>query len=800
MYKSALRNRKTPLSCSQIVAFVSTTVKIWQLLIVTPTLDTYPIGVYDVLYKYKKVGVSLKTEIYNIVGMHCAACSSAIERVTRKINGVDLSEVNLPMNRLTITYDESLVTPEMIIKKIKKAGFDAHLKDEKEETIAVDTTTQLKKEKVNLIASIILSAILLYVSMGQMLFSNLPLPDIFSMNTHPVNFAILQMLLCISVIILESRFFFSGFTSLAHGNPNMDTLVAISSSTSFLYSLVMTFLISDNMHAVHSLYYESAAIVLALVSVGKYLEGRNKEKTKSSIERLMKLTPDTAILVDDNGQWEVPTSHLKVGDTVLVQAGQSVPLDGIVRKGNGSINEAMLTGESLPVEKTIDSEVIGGSISVNGALYIQITKQGEDTTLAKIVKFVEDAQGKKAPISKLADKVAGVFVPIVICIALASSILWLVMGYDLPFALTIFTSILVIACPCSMGLATPTSIIVGTGLGATNGILIRSGEALETTHKVSVAIFDKTGTITEGKPVVTDIHSIQMNDDELLSLVIPAEKLSNHPLAKAICEEEGKRNLTFANEITHFENLDGLGIVATTSNHDTILVGNTKLMEQYEIALSHIEYETLSTQGKTVMFAAKNNILEGYIAVADPVKEHAKHAIQDLKAMHVKTVMLTGDNALTAQYIGAQVGVDEIISDVLPTEKAEVVKRYQDDSHTVMMIGDGINDAPALVQSDIGCAIGNGSDIAIDSAEIVLIKNNLLDVAKSIHLSRATIKNIKENLFWAFCYNCLCIPIAAGILYLPFGLLLSPMIGGFAMSMSSLFVVGNALRLKRVKL
>ncbi len=748
----------------------------------------------------------MKTEIYNIIGMHCAACSSAIERVTRKINGVSVSEVNLPMNRLTITYDETLVTPEMIMNKIKKAGFSAHPQAEAKEIPVENTSDKLKREKINLIISVVLSALLLYVSMGQMLFSSIPIPDIFSMNTHPVNFAILQMLLCIGVMILESRFFFSGFTSLARGNPNMDTLVAISSSTSFLYSLVMTLLITDNMHAVHSLYYESAAIVLALVSVGKYLEGHNKEKTKSSIEKLMKLTPDTAILVDENGQWEVPTSHLKVGNTVLVQAGQSVPLDGIVTKGAGSINEAMLTGESLPVEKTEGSEVIGGSISVNGALYIEITHQGEDTTLAKIVKFVEDAQGKKAPISKLADKVAGVFVPIVICIALLSAILWVILGAEFAFALKIFTSILVIACPCSMGLATPTSIIVGTGLGANNGILIRSGEALETTHKVSVAIFDKTGTITEGKPVVTDIYSSSMSENALLSLVIPAEKLSNHPLAKAICEEESKRVLSITDNVDTFENLNGLGILATlngstpTAEQHTLAIGNAKLMKQQNINIASTDFETLSNQGKTVMFIAKDSELLGYIAVADPVKEHAKEAIAQLKAMHVKTVMLTGDNALTAQYIGTQVGVDEIISDVLPTEKAEVVKRYQDEKHAVIMVGDGINDAPALVQADIGCAIGNGSDIAIDSAEIVLIKNSLLDVPKAIHLSRATIKNIKENLFWAFCYNCLCIPIAAGILYVPFGILLSPMIGGFAMSMSSLFVVGNALRLKRIKL
>lgn len=757
-------------------------------------------GVYTFSIMILKGEIFLKTEIYNIEGMHCAACSSAIERVTRKIQGVSTSEVNLPMNRLTITYDEEFVTPDMIMTKVKKAGFTARPQGQTKEVETEDDSSKLKKEKLQLIFSIILSAVLLYVSMGQMLFNNLPIPDLFSMDTHPTNFAILQMLLCIGVIMLESRFFVSGFTSLIHLNPNMDTLVAISSSTSFIYSLVMTLLIADNAHAVHSLYYESAAIVLALVSVGKYLEGRNKEKTKSSIEKLMKLTPDTAILVDENGQWEVPTSHLKVGDMVLVQAGQSVPLDGMVVKGTGSINESMLTGESLPVEKAEGSEAIGGSISVSGALYIEITKQGEDTTLAKIVKFVEDAQGKKAPISKLADKVAGVFVPIVIGIALVTAGIWIYFGYDFAFALTIFTSILVIACPCSMGLATPTSIIVGTGLGATNGILIRSGEALETTHKVSVAIFDKTGTITEGKPEVTDIYTMKMSHDDLLSLVIPAEKLSNHPLAKAICEEESKRSLHITTEFANFDNLDGLGILATTSDNKLLAIGNGKLMSQQNIEVSNTAFEVLSNQGKTVIFVSLDSELLGYIAVADPVKPQAKRAISELKDMNIKTVMLTGDNALTAEYIGTQVGIDEIISDVLPTGKAEVVQSYQDEKHTVMMIGDGINDAPALVQSDIGCAIGNGSDIAIDAAEIVLIKNNLLDIPKSIHLSRATIKNIKENLFWAFCYNCLCIPIAAGILYLPFNILLSPMIGGFAMSMSSLFVVGNALRLKRVKL
>lgn len=495
----------------------------------------------------------MKNEVYDISGMHCAACSSAIERVTRKINGVQSSEVNLPMNRLNITYDEALVNEEIICNKIKKAGFSATLKDDHKEIKNEDKLNDdTKQEKINLICSIILSIILMYISMGQMLFENLPIIDLFSMNVHPVNFAIIQMVITMLVMFLERRFFISGFTSLVHKNPNMDTLVAISASTSFIYSFVMTLTIDSNIHAVHSLYYESAAMVLALVSVGKYLESRNKEKTKSSIDKLIKLTPSTAILVDDNGQWEVHTEMLKVNDVILVQAGQSVPLDGIVIKGSGSANESMLTGESMPVRKQENSEVIGGSLCINGALYVRVTKVGEDTTLAKIVKFVEDAQGKKAPIAKVADKVAGVFVPIVISIALVASIVWLMLGSEFSFALTIFTSILVIACPCSLGLATPTSIIVGTGLGANNGILIRNGEALENMHKVNVAIFDKTGTITSGSPIVSDIYCKNMSDNEFLELVISIEKLSNHPLAKAICEEESKRNLSVKSYDKHF--------------------------------------------------------------------------------------------------------------------------------------------------------------------------------------------------------------------------------------------------------
>lgn len=746
----------------------------------------------------------MREEVYDIGGMHCGACSSAIERVTRKLSGVEHSDVNLPMNRLTIAYDETQTTPEMIIGKIEKAGFTARLhsadntigqRNEEEDAMKV-----IRQEKAELIVSICFAGVLLFLSMGQMLFPQMPIPDILSMKTHPVNFAMLQMLLSIPVLFLGKRFFISGFRSLFNGNPNMDTLVALSASASFIYSLVMTFLITDMPHAVHSLYFESAAVVVALVSVGKYMEAKNKEKTKSAITRLMSLSPDTANLIDENGQWEVPTTMIKVGDTILVKPGGRIPLDGIITGGSGSVNEAMITGESLPIEKAPGSEVIGGSVSIDGALYVKVTRIGEDTTLAKIIKFVEDAQGKKAPIANLADKVAGVFVPIVMAIALIASIVWLLSGAEFSFALKIFTTVLVIACPCAMGLATPTAIIVGTGVGASKGILIRNGEALEITHKVSVVIFDKTGTITEGKVSVTDV--IGADEKRILQKAEALEQLSSHPLSKAICEAAARKEVQTQAGIQDFQNFSGKGLSGTDADGNRILAGNTLLMKENGISTDRFQSDIakLQSEGKTVILIAENGILLGLIAAADTVKPDAKEAIDALKTMGIHTVLLTGDNQAAAQTIGKEVGVDEIIAEVLPTEKADVVKRFQSASKTVMMVGDGINDAPALAQADIGCAIGNGSDIAIDSAQIILMRNELTNVPSAIRLSKWTIQNIKENLFWAFCYNTLGIPIAAGVLYPAFGILLSPMIGGLAMSLSSLFVVGNALRLKRKKL
>ncbi len=748
----------------------------------------------------------MKEEVYDIGGMHCAACSSAVERVTRKLEGVQSSDVNLPMNRMTIVYDENKQSPEDIISKIEKAGFTAELKLNKNNSPArkADDSSEkaLHSERRSLIAAVVFSVLLLYFSMGTMLFPQLPLPEILSAHSHPVNFALVQLLLTIPILYIGKRFFISGFNSLVHWNPNMDTLVAVSCTASFVYSLTTVFLLTDNPHMIHGLYFESAAIVITLVLLGKHLEANSQEKTKGAITKLMELTPETAILIREDMQWEVPTETLKVGDLVLVKSGAKVPLDGLVVKGEGSVNEAMLTGESMPVEKTAGNEAIGGSILVSGALFIEISRVEEDTTLSKIIKFIEDAQGKKAPISKVADKVAGIFVPIVMAIAVIALVVWLLAGAEFSFALKIFTAVLVIACPCAMGLATPTAIIVGTGLGASKGILIRSGEALETTHLTSVVVLDKTGTVTQGTPRVTELISFDLSEDELLSLVSAAESLSEHPLAKAIVEEASLRTLSKGPSVSSFENLPGQGIKAVLDDGKILYVGNLKLMDSAGISVKEYEASVsrLSAQGQTPLLVAFDGRTQGLISVADTIKESSPKAVAKLREMGIKTVLLTGDNAAAANYVGKLVGVDEVIAEVLPGDKAAIIERLEKDGNTVMMVGDGINDAPALAQADIGCAIGNGSDIAIEAADLVLMRNDLTELASAIRLSRLTIRNIKQNLFWAFCYNTLGIPIAAGVLYPSFGLLLSPIIGALAMSLSSIFVVTNALRLKGKKI
>ena len=749
----------------------------------------------------------MKEGKYDITGMHCAACSASVERVTRRLPGVERSDVNLTTGIMTICYDESQVTEEQIVAKVEKAGFGCALHAEKKEKTAEVVRSEeeavLRQKKRELIAAAIFSVALLYVSMGQMLpfgLPDLPLPDLFSMHTHPMNYAVLQLLLTVPVLYCGRNFFISGFKALAHGNPNMDSLVAIGSACSFAYSVAMTFLITDDPHGhVHNLYYESAAVVLTLVSLGKFLESRNMQKTKGAITALMRLSPDTAVLAESGR--EVPTESLKSGDLVLVKPGARVPVDGTVERGESSVNEAMLTGESLPVEKTVGSEVIGGSVNENGVLYVRVTRTGQDTTLARIIRFVEDAQGKKAPISKTADKVAGVFVPTVITIAVLAAVIWAVAGQPFSFVLRVFTSVLVIACPCALGLATPTAIMVGTGLGARHGILIRSGEILEITHSVDTVVLDKTGTVTEGTPAVTEIIPYRGSENDLLQTAAAIEAVSAHPLASAITAYAAEKGITSPEKPEQFENLSGRGLRALLGGKN-VLAGNRRLLEEQGVDVSPLSEsaQRLSSQGQTPMFFAADGKLLGLISVADPVKPTSAAAIQSIKQQGIRVVLLTGDNHAAADHIGSLVGADEVIAEVLPEEKAGVIQKLQAQGRKVMMVGDGINDAPALTAATVGCAIGSGSDIAIESADIVLMRSDLQDVPRALRLSALTLRDIKQNLFWAFCYNTVGIPVAAGVLTLFGGPLLSPMFAGAAMSLSSVCVVGNALRLGRAKL
>ncbi|MCQ4991255.1 heavy metal translocating P-type ATPase [[Clostridium] symbiosum] len=760
----------------------------------------------------------MKTEIYNIDGMSCAACSSAVERVTRHLEGVQESNVNLTTAKMTITYDEAMVTQEMIEEKVDKAGFKAMLVPDEQDRMAEEEETFARQEEAlkagrkRLIVAICFAVPLLYISMGHMVPFPMPVPDIIDMHASPLNFALIQMILTVPVLICGKKFYLVGLRALFKGNPNMDSLVAIGTGSAFIYSLVMTFKAFSDPMAVHSLYYESAAVVVTLVMLGKYMEGRSKGKTSEAIRKLMELAPDTAILYENGEEREVETSSVKAGDHILIKPGNRIPLDGTIVKGSSSVDESMLTGESIPVEKSVGDSLIGGSMNYNGAMEAEVTHVGGDTTLARIVKMMEDAQGRKAPISKLADRVAGVFVPAVMGIAIAAALLWLVAGgKDMAFVLTIFVAVLVIACPCALGLATPTAIMVGTGVGASHGILIKSGEALEIGHKVDTVVLDKTGTITEGKPKVTDIFAEQgWKQSELLRVAASCEQMSEHPLGEAIVAEAREKSLSLARP-EEFESITGSGIKAVLEGHE-IRIGNIRMLEalavsgetqsggQSDISALTNQAGIYAEQGKTPMFILVDGIMAGIICVADTIKESSIHAIDKLKSLGLEVYMLTGDNRKTAEYIAHEAHIDNVIAEVLPGDKAGTVADLQSQGKTVMMVGDGINDAPALVQADVGTAIGSGSDIALESGDIVLMKSDLMDVYRAVKLSRATIRNIKQNLFWAFFYNSLGIPVAAGVLYLFGGPLLSPMLGGFAMSLSSVCVVSNALRLKGLKL
>ena len=750
------------------------------------------------------------TEKYKIDGMTCAACSSSVERVTRKLEGVKESNVNLTTGLMTITYDDTLANPDKIVAKVTKAGFGAepYVEKSKKERVLEeeDAAEEAKKIKRRLITNIVLAIPLLYISMGHMMPFPMPLPRFLDMEHSPLNYALIQLILTACILYNGRNFYLVGFRTLFKGHPNMDSLVAIGTGSAFLYSLVMTIRIPSDMMAVHNLYYESAAIVVTLVMVGKYMESRSKGKTKEAIKKLMDLAPDKAVVLRNGDQKEVPIEEVSQGEYILIKPGSRIPLDGIVIEGLTTVDESMLTGESIPVEKAVGDEVIGGSVNYQGSVTAQVTRVGADTTLSKIVKMMEDAQGKKAPISKLADTVAGYFVPAVMAIAVIAAIIWLLLGHDLSFVLTIFVSVLVIACPCALGLATPTAIMVGTGLGANHGILIKSGEALELSHKADAVVLDKTGTVTEGQPKVISILSKSMSEDEFLRIAASCEQVSEHPLGAAIVEEAKERNLALE-KTEEFQSITGQGVRAVLSGK-VYYIGNKKLCEEQHISLRAYEEESgkIADKGQTPMFLSeqkeKDRDIEmlGIISVADPVKATSKEAISKMQHEGIKVYMLTGDNKRTAAYIGQQVGVDAVIAEVLPGDKASEVERLQKEGKCVMMVGDGINDAPALVQADIGVAVGSGSDIALDSSDIVLMKSDLRDVEKTIRLSRATIRNIKQNLFWAFFYNTCGLFLAAGILYAVSGTLLSPMIAGLAMSLSSVSVVGNALRLRSLNL
>lgn len=750
---------------------------------------------------YKAV-TNTKQKNYVIEGMTCASCAQTIEKAVGKLAAVQMVNVNLATEKMSIEYDPDQLVLADVTKAVEEVGYTAH--EEVETGDEVDRTRKKKAQHIKDMwqrfwISALFTVPLLYISMGHML--GMPLPEFIDPMANAVTFALAQLVLTIPVIILGREFFKVGFKALVKGHPNMDSLVALGTSAAFLYSLISTVAIGmGNTHLAMDLYYESAAVILTLITLGKYFEALSKGKTSEAIKKLMGLAPKQARIMRNGQEVDVAIDEVQVNDLIIVKPGEKMPVDGIVVEGNTSVDEAMLTGESIPVEKTAGDAVIGASINQNGTIKYKATKVGKDTALSQIIKLVEDAQGSKAPIAKLADIISGYFVPIVIVLAVISGLAWYIAGESGVFALTIAISVLVIACPCALGLATPTAIMVGTGKGAEHGVLIKSGGALEKTHKIQTIIFDKTGTITEGKPEVTDIVAVNgMSEKELLILAASAERGSEHPLGEAIVHGAEKKDLSLFKTQT-FNALPGHGIEVTIENQ-SLLLGNKKLMIDHGISIDTVETvsDTLAGEGKTPMYIAKDDQIVGIIAVADTVKANSLKAIEKLHKMGLEVAMITGDNKRTAQAIAKQVGIDRVLSEVLPEEKANEVKKLQAEGKIVAMVGDGINDAPALAQADIGIAIGSGTDVAMESADIVLMRSDLMDVSTAVELSKATIKNIKENLFWAFGYNVLGIPIAMGLLHVFGGPLLNPMLAGAAMSFSSVSVLINALRLKRFK-
>ena len=755
----------------------------------------------------------MKTEKFDVTGMTCASCVAHVEKSVSKLEGVKTVNVNLLTNSMTVNFDDDKLKIDSIEKSVESAGYEAHLRELATNSGTSSTTkidfVQLEQDEMKMRWWVSLAFLipLLYISMGHML--GLPLPHFFHGNENALVFAFTQFLLTLPIVFVNKKYFINGFKTLFKAAPNMDSLIAIGSSAAIIYGIFAIFRIGyalghADMETVNQfsqdLYFESGATILTLITLGKFLEAKSKSRTSDAITRLMDLAPKTATVMRDNQEIEIPVEQVLVGDIVIIRPGQAVPVDGTVESGNSSVDESALTGESIPVFKQKDDTVLSASINKSGFFTIRATKVGNDTTLSQIIQLVEDASSSKAPISKLADKISSIFVPVVIGIAVLSTLVWMLAGYPFDFALSIGIAVLVISCPCALGLATPVAIMVGTGKGAEHGILIKSAESLEMAHKIDTVVLDKTGTITEGKPRVTDIFKVEsITENQLLELAASLEKPSEHPLSEAIIMEAEKRELKIQ-AVENFQAISGQGIEAIMDGK-TFLAGNLKLMTDRKVNLHEFTElsDKMANEGKTPLFVANEKEVLGIIAVADILKPTSKEAIEQFKAMGMDVVMLTGDHAKTAAAIQLQLGISSVVAEVMPQDKDKEVAKLQAAGRTVAMVGDGINDAPALMRSNLGIAIGAGTDIAIESADVVLMRSDLLDAVTTLRLSKAVMVNIKQNLFWAFFYNIIGIPLAAGVFYGVLGWKLNPMFAAAAMSFSSVTVVLNALRLLRFK-
>ena len=754
----------------------------------------------------------MKKEKYTVTGMTCSACSSRVEKAVSSLKGMEKASVNLLTNSMQVEYDDSILSSTDIENAVVNAGYGIGGSDATSSSAKSEKNNEKDEMLHRLVYSFVFLLFLMSISMSLMIAkTGFPIPqwfqNIFWGNENAITFAFAQFLIVLPILYLNRIYYIRGYKNLFHLSPNMDTLIAVGSSASMFYGIFALFRMSwglghGNMDLVGTysmdLYFESAGMIVTLITLGKYLESRSKKKTSKAIEKLVALAPKEAE-IERNGQvMTVPVEQLVVGDIVIIRPGESIAVDGVIVEGSTSVDQSAITGESIPVEKQVGDNVVSASINKNGFIKIRAIKVGENSTINQIIKLVEEASSSKAPIARMADKIAGIFVPVVMTIALVTIIVWLISGATFEFALSAGITVLVISCPCSLGLATPVAIMVGTGKGAENGILIKSGEALETAHKIDTVVMDKTGTITEGKPKVTDIIEY-IDKNSLLTYAISLEKNSEHPLAEAIVKYCKENNISSEN-VENFEAVFGKGVKATSDN-STILGGNRAFMKENNIDISKIEPQinSLADEGKTPLIFAKDSNVIGIIAVADVEKETSRKAIEEFTKMGISTVMLTGDNERTAKAIQKRLNIPKVIAQVLPEDKEKEIRRLQDEGHCVAMIGDGINDAPALAKADVGIAIGAGTDVAIESADAVLVRNDLLDAVSAVKLSKAVIKNIKENLFWAFFYNCIGIPVAAGVLYPIWGIKLSPMFGAAAMSLSSICVVTNALRLRRFK-